>query len=387
MNHKERFAATMHYQPCDRAPLYDFNFWDETLPEWHKQGLPVAVNHHNAEQYFGLDFSIGGGEAHEKALASLSMDICPPFEEIVIEDLGENEIVQQADGARVLRQKNLLGSIPAHVGHLLTDRASWEKHYKPRLDASIDGRYPADWDQKVAEWADPARDYPVFVWGRSLYGSLRNWMGVENLSMLVYDDPTLFEEMVETQADLSISFLERALATGARFEACGMWEDMCFNAGPLLGPEHFKRYLVPHYKRITSLLHKHGVDDVYVDSDGCIDKLLPLWLESGVNCMFPIEVGTWGADPVRFRKEYGKDLLMMGGVNKSILARSKDEIEREIKRLAPLVEEGGYIPMPDHRVPPNVPFENYVHYCQTIRQIWGRNVNLPERKPFSGLTG
>ena len=43
MNHRDRFHATMHYQPRDRAPLYDFNFWDETIPLWHQQGLPPTV--------------------------------------------------------------------------------------------------------------------------------------------------------------------------------------------------------------------------------------------------------------------------------------------------------------------------------------------------------
>jgi hypothetical protein len=48
--------------------------------------------------------------------------------------------------------------------------------------------------------------------------------------------------------------------------------------------------------------------------------------------MFPIEVGTWGADAVKFRQEYGKDLLLMGGFDKKILARSKDEIEAEVEQ-------------------------------------------------------
>ena len=41
-----------------------------------------------------------------------------------------------------------------------------------------------------------------------------------------------------------------------------------------------------------------------------------------------------------------------------------------------LVEEGGYIGFCDHRVPPNVPLENYVHYLDCVRRVWGRSVNL-----------
>ncbi|HEY0866785.1 MAG TPA: uroporphyrinogen decarboxylase family protein, partial [Fimbriimonas sp.] len=186
-------------------------------------------------------------------------------------------------------------------------------------------------------------------------------------------------EMVETLGDCIYFTLERALETGGRFDGCSMWEDMCYSGGPLLSPKHFKEYLVPQYRRINDLLRKHGVDVCWVDCDGRIDALIPLWLEGGVNCMFPIEVGTWGGDPVKMRQEYGKDLLLMGGFDKHILAQSKEAISTEVLRLTPLVEEGGFIPFADHRVPPDVPYENYLHYLREARRVWGKGVNL---KPF-----
>jgi uroporphyrinogen decarboxylase len=225
-------------------------------------------------------------------------------------------------------------------------------------------------------WCDPNRDHVVALPGGSLYGWLRDWMGMENVSLVVYDDPAWFEEMVTTVADCIVGTLTRLLETGGRFDACAIWEDMAYNRGPLLSPKHFKQYLVPHYRRITDLLRKHDVGVIWVDCDGKIDQLVPLWLDAGVNCMFPIEIGTWGADPVKYRQQYGKDLLLMGGFDKHVLARSKREIEQEVYRLLPLVEEGGYIGFCDHRVPPDVPFENYLFYLETIRRVWGKNINL-----------
>ncbi len=119
-----------------------------------------------------------------------------------------------------------------------------------------------------------------------------------------------------------------------------------------------------------------------MDCDGKIDDLIPLWLDAGINCMFPVEVGTWGGDPVAYRKKYGKALLMLGGFDKRILAGSKAAIEEEVRRLTPLVEEGGYIGFCDHRVPPDVPLENYVFYLKTVRRLWGRDINL---KPMGEL--
>jgi len=376
MNDRQRFNAAMHYQPRDRSPILDFSFWNETLVVWHDQGLPRYVNRSNSDEFLGMDFGL------ERAAAAVGVNVgLVPFEEKVFEDQGDYEVVQQDDGVRVLRKK-FMGSIPQHLGHLLVDRDSWTKHYKPRLDPTHPNRYPADWDERVKAWTDPRRNYPLVLPGGSLYGWLRNWMGVENVSYVVYDDPAWFEEMVTTVADCIIRTLTRLLETGGRFDACGMWEDMCYNAGPLLSPKHFRQFLVPHYRRIVDLLHGYGVDVIWVDCDGKIDLLIPLWLEAGVNCMFPVEVGTWGADPIQYRRQYGQDLLMMGGFDKRILARSKRQIEQEVYRLAPLVEEGGYIGFCDHRVPPDVPLEHYMFYLEMVRRVWGKNVNL---KPMGSV--
>jgi uroporphyrinogen decarboxylase len=363
MNNRQRFNATMHYQPRDRSPIYDFGFWDETLVVWREQGLPDTVDASNTDEYFGMDhFPSDAGVRHNVWLE-------PAFEFKVLEDRGEFEVVQQEDGVRVLRMKSM-STVPKHLSHLLVDRESWKQHYKPRLDPKTPARYPADWDEKVQYWLDSQREEPLALWAGSLYGVLRDWMGLENISLVVYDDPAWFEEMVTTLADLSIAVLSRILATGARFDGCAMWEDMAYSGGPLLSPKHFKKYLVPHYRRIADLMHSHGVDVIWIDCDGNIEELVPLWLDAGINCMFPFEVGVWGADPIQYRRRYGKDLLIMGGFNKRILARSKEDIEAEIYRLLPLIEEGGFISFCDHRVPPDVPLENHLFYLETARRVW-----------------
>lgn len=370
MTDRERFLATMHYQPVDRGCICDFGFWPETIVLWHDQGLPAHVggghDTTSTDKWFGMDVYTGG--------PGVNNSLVPHFKEEVIEDRGDHELVRQTNGVTVLRKK-FMGSIPEHHGHLLVDRASWNQHYKPKLDPTTPERWP-DWAEARKVWQDPDRTYPNTIGVGSLYGWIRDLMGVEAVSYIVYDDPGLFEEMVTTLADLTIACLNKTFENGGRFDTANFWEDMCYSGGPLLSPEHFKKYLVPHYRRICDLLRKHGVDIVWLDCDGKIDELIPMWLDAGVNCMFPIEVGTWHADPVAFRKKFGKSLLLMGGVSKHILSSTPQEIDAEVKRLLPLVESGGYIPMPDHRVPPDVPLKNYYHYLRTARRIWGKGINL-----------
>ena len=38
MNHRERIAAVLHYEPYDRLPLVHFGYWQETLEKWRDEG-------------------------------------------------------------------------------------------------------------------------------------------------------------------------------------------------------------------------------------------------------------------------------------------------------------------------------------------------------------
>jgi uroporphyrinogen decarboxylase len=91
--------------------------------------------------------------------------------------------------------------------------------------------------------------------------------------------------------------------------------------------------------------------------------------------MFPLE-RNGGSDPVMLRKRYGRDLLLMGGVDKTKIAKGGDSIIRELEYLAPLVEEGGYIPHCDHLVPADVSLENYRFYLNKKRGMFG----IPHRE-------
>lgn len=163
-------------------------------------------------------------------------------------------------------------------------------------------------------------------------------LGVVELSYLQVDDEDLYFEIIDTMASLAYQVVEETLKTGAAFDGAHFWEDICFKNGPLVNPKVFKEYVSPHYRRITDLLLRYGIDTVSLDCDGCIDSLVPIWLENGVNTMFPIEVGTWNASIEKWRTAYGKSLKGVGGMDKRVFSRDRTAVEAEIERLKPLVD-------------------------------------------------
>jgi uroporphyrinogen decarboxylase len=295
----------------------------------------------------------------------------------------------------VILQKDDATGIPTEIDHLFKGRKEWDELFKPRMlpdekrifrpepvigdltrgDQAADApraRFRDHINEIVAEVQRTDRDRPIGLMCGSLYGRIRDIVGMVNLSYLQADDPDLFDEMIVTFADLCYWATEKALETyGDNWDFGHFWEDICFRSGPLVSPRVFKQKVGPHYRRITDLLHDHGINIVSLDCDGKIDALIPTWFENGVNTMFPIEVGTWNASIAPWREKYGPELRGVGGMDKKVFAYDFAAIDAEVERLKPLIDLGGYIPCPDHRIAPDAKWENVQYYCEQMRKTFG----------------
>jgi uroporphyrinogen decarboxylase len=344
----------MHFEEVDRVPVWEMWYWEDTLQRWYEEGLPNDVN---LPEYFGVD---------RRERAPVNIHLCPRFDEVTLEETDKYRIYMDGDG--VTRQEFKKGgrrSMPHWIEFPLKNRDDW-KELKKRLNPDSPARYPCWWEDVKREWK--GRDYPLSIPAGSIYGYLRNWIGVENLSVMFYDDPDFVHEMMDYMGDFIVSVIHRALDE-VHFDFAEMWEDMSYKTGSLLSPAMFREFMIPNYRKITSLLREHGVDVVFIDSDGNINELIPLWLETGINGFYPLEVVA-GMDPVALRKKYGKDILLIGGINKIALAKGEDEIRRELESKIPfLCSQGGYIPWCDHLIPPDVSYKNYRFYLNMLKKM------------------
>jgi uroporphyrinogen decarboxylase len=122
---------------------------------------------------------------------------------------------------------------------------------------------------------------------------------------------------------------------------------------------------------VNDWLHSQGIRHIGLDSDGDIRELIPVWLEAGVDMLWPFEVKS-NMDVVEVRRKYGHDLIIMGGIDKRALKSGGEVMRREVDRVMPLVEDGGYIPEVDHSIPPDVTWPNFVEYIEYLKFRLGR---------------
>ena len=371
MTNRERISAILHYHSYDRMPIVHFGFWPETIEKWVQEGhisaelgkdvYDSSPNETKIAKKLGFDMNWSCCTAAEN-------ELFPKFEREVLEIRADgSQIVRNQYGVMELEKPGIV-SIPSEIGHTLVDRTSWEKEFLPRLQFTND-RIDTAHFSALAD--DTGRDNPIGFFVGSLYGRIRDWIGVENLSYLYIDDESLYYEIIDTVGNLAYDCTKTVLATGAKFDYAHYWEDICFKNGPLVIPRVFYEKVGPHYRRINQLLKDYGVDIVSLDCDGMIDTLIPAWIENGVNTMFPIEVGTWNASIAPWREKYGRELRGVGGMNKTVFARDYAAINQEIERLKPLIALGGYIPCPDHRIAPDAKWENVQYYCEQMHHLCG----------------
>jgi len=187
--------------------------------------------------------------------------------------------------------------------------------------------------------------------------------------MLFIESPHFVKEMVEFWTDFVSRTMARILDTGV-VDRIFISEDMAYKAHSMVSPTMTREFLLPTWSRWASEGTQAGVQLFDLDSDGRTDELIPIWIDAGINVCDPIEVAA-GCDINDYRRRFGHKMAYRQGVDKRCIAKGGDVIENEMARLAPVVEDGGFIPGCDHGVPYDISWPDFIHYSKLLAEVTG----------------
>ena len=372
MTPRQRYIETLTFGSPDRIPFQPGGGRKSTRARWHNEGLPEAKNPiaHVMEL-----LSIEPDRADPPVRLDVDFRMIPQFEEKTLEHKNGHYVVQDwkgniceiSDEYDVTYLREAIDFVTRRwIRCPVETRDDWQQ-MKTRYDIDAPGRFPDGFSARC-ELAKQRNDVLSFRFSGPFW-QMREWCGFEALCILMAEQPEFVEEMAEFWTDFASRMLERIL-THVVPDSVGFNEDMAYKAKTMISPEMTRRFCKPSWDRWTRQLRSAGVPLIDMDSDGFVGELIPIWIEAGINVCDPIEVAAHN-DIVEFRHQFGDQMAYTGGVDKRAMAKGGRVLRDELRRIEPVVRDGGYIPGCDHGIPSDVSWPDFVDYCRLLAQITG----------------
>lgn len=383
MNARQKFLSVMNFEKNAPIPKTEFAYWAGTIRNWFEQGLPkiedlpreilnsesIRGSKHLAEEYAAeVDKNIMPYFNLDSYLEKFPIDYSPMFEKNMIIDEKDYKIFTDKYGltSKVLKQKS---SVPMVIDYPIKNKKDFY-NYISQYDKDFTKRLPKDF-HNLAKKLD-SRDFPIRLGGNPFGFSFlaRHLMGEITYMLSMYDEPSLIKEFNDYFLNFTMGYWSTILDK-VKIDCIFILEDIAYRSGSFISKEMFKEFMRPYYLKFIDFLKQYRIQNIFVDCDGLVDELIPLWTEVGVTGLFPIEAVN---DISAIREKYPK-LKMMGGFNKKVLFKDscKEKIDGEIEKVSYIMKKGGYIPHIDHAVSEDVTWENFKYYRKKLNYLIDKN--------------
>ena len=137
----------------------------------------------------------------------------------------------------------------------------------------------------------------------------------------------------------------------------------------IISPDLYKSSIKPLHKKIWRFVKDKSNASLFLHCCGSIKKLIPDFLELGVDILNPVQVSAADMEAVKLKQEFGNEITFWGGgcdTQKVLPFGTIEEVKQEVKkRIAHLSSDGGFIFAAVHNIQPDVPPENIVTMYRT----------------------
>jgi len=369
---RRRYLQALTFGLPDRIPFQPGGPRESTLKRWRAEGLPEG------QDWYAVVCERLGIEREPAASApdpGADFRMIPQFEEKVLEHKGGHYVVQDWKGNICEISDEFDVTYLRTAKDFVTrrwlqcpveTRDDWES-MKARYRVDGPGRFPADFDARCARVAE--RETVLEVNFPGPFWQMREWCGFEGLCVMMIEQADLVAEMASFWTEFVSAVLERILTRVAP-DALHVAEDMAYKAKAMISPAMTREFCKPSWDRWSAQAKAAGVPLIDIDSDGYVGELIPIWIESGANVCDPVEVAAHN-DINEFRRRFGRSMAYRGGVDKRAMAKGGQAIRDEMKRIEPVVRDGGFIPGCDHGVPSDVSWADFLDYSRLLAELTG----------------
>ena len=235
----------------------------------------------------------------------------------------------------------MMGLTGTVTKHPLADLSAFESYRFPDPEVCM-GIGPVDWKAEEARVA-AAKAAGQFTAGGLRHGhtylQLTDLCGYENFLYAMLDEDPVLEPLIKGVCDFNCAILQKYISFGV--DMISIPEDLGMQFGPMITPEHFKKYIKPSYQRMMQLARNAGCI-VHMHSDGDIRTLVDDIIDGGcqvINLQDLVNGIDWIAEHFRGKVcvelDIDRQRITYGGSPKDI----DDLIREEVEKLS--TPEGG----------------------------------------------
>ncbi|MEI7904567.1 MAG: uroporphyrinogen decarboxylase family protein, partial [Candidatus Firestonebacteria bacterium] len=289
MTSKEIILAALRKKPEERYGCFE-QFWKEVLREdcWGKKGYPVGIS---PEIYFDLDINLVGGWFETDSFIGVNE---------IIEQNSEWEITKSGSGQIMKRYKDKTG-VPEHISFELTGPEIWNKKYREPLLSLDRRRLDFEGIRRYMALARQNKKCAVLC-GSFIMEISRNKIGDENFLPATLLEPEWIKDFFRVYTDFCIRHWECLFKEVGKPDAMWVFDDMAYKNGPFMSPDSMRELILPYWKEYLDYFHSNGLP-VFLHSCGDVRKCMPLIIEAGFDCLYPMEAKA-GVDVIELAREY-----------------------------------------------------------------------------------
>jgi len=198
-------------------------------------------------------------------------------------------------------------------------------------------------------------------------------LGMENLYLRMFDEPQVVDAVLQHLVDYYAAVSERIFEAAADLiDIFFIGNDFGGQRGPLMGPQQFDRFMMPHLRRLIDLGHRYELK-VQLHCCGGFRPLLPMMIEAGLDAVHAIQPSCGGMDLRPLKEDFGDRIVFNGAIDShAVLIDGTPDSVRAATReaLDIMMPGGGYVAGPSHDyVLEETPAENVLAMCDVVREL------------------
>lgn len=205
--------------------------------------------------------------------------------------------------------------------------------------------------------------------GNGVFECVQDITGYINLCYIKSDDPdlykALFKKMGKVLLEIWTEFLNRYSDI---YCVVRIGDDLGFKTNTLLPPKDIIENIIPLYKAIIDLAHKHQ-KPFLLHSCGKIFSVMNELIKAGIDAKHSNEDEIAPMDI--WYKKYGSKIGNFGGIDSGVLCKmNKEEIRSYVKNIySQAIHYNGVALGSGNSIPDYVPVENYLYMIEVLNEL------------------